>query len=753
MNSARIGQARAPGRPGGEAPLLRISPGRTRLRRGADTAAKRLVMFGGIAVIGSIIAILIVIVAEFAPLFIPPSADPMVKFGRLIDGDVLAAGLEEYREVGFLVSGGAVHFIALPDGKPVRTVPLDLPAGVAVIRASAPRGGHLALVLSDGRILPVEISFSTSFSGGRRTIDADATRGEPIGLDVGDAPACVDAVRTDGGEIIATVDGRKALAVVQIEETRNLMGEVSRSESRSGLSLETEGDIVAIAVDGRGDKVFLGTSKGHLLAVDLRAAGGPRIAAEARATSGPAVTALGLLIGDRTLVVGDAAGGVGTWQVLAGDDRKPALVPIHRYDSHPGPVVSIASCRRNKGFITGDGTGKVLLHHGTTGKTTLALDGMAGLRSIAFAPRGDGILSVGSGEGASWSLHNRYPEISFGTLFGKTWYEGYREPAYVWQSSGATDDVEAKLSLIPLIFGTLKGTFYALLIAVPVSVLAALYASQFMNPAWKSFLKPMVEIMAALPSVVLGFVAGLWLAPYLEKVVPGVFLLPFTIIPFAVLAAFSWRKTPVRWKALLRPGSEVFLLVPVVLAAAWAAFALGGLIEAGLLGGDFRTWLRGAIGLTFDQRNSLVVGFAMGFAVIPIIFTIAEDSLANVPQSLVAGSLALGATRWQTALRVVLPTASPGIFSAVMIGFGRAVGETMIVLMATGNTPILDINIFNGFRTLSANIAVELPEAPEGETLFRVLFLSAFLLFAMTFAVNTVAEIVRLRLRKRYRYA
>ena len=153
-------------------------------------------------------------------------------------------------------------------------------------------------------------------------------------------------------------------------------------------------------------------------------------------------------------------------------------------------------------------------------------------------------------------------------------------------------------------------------------------------------------------------------------------------------------------------------------------------------------------GLTYDQRNSLVVGFAMGFAVIPIIFTIAEDSLSNVPQHLRAGSLALGATPWQTAIRVILPTASPGIFSAIMIGFGRAVGETMIVLMATGNTPVMDWSIFNGFRALSANIAVELPEAPEGGTLYRVLFLAALLLFVMTFLVNTVAELVRLRLRQ-----
>jgi phosphate transport system permease protein len=154
--------------------------------------------------------------------------------------------------------------------------------------------------------------------------------------------------------------------------------------------------------------------------------------------------------------------------------------------------------------------------------------------------------------------------------------------------------------------------------------------------------------------------------------------------------------------------------------------------------------------LSFDQRNAFVVGMVMGFAVVPIIFTISEDALSSVPPGLTAASLALGATRWQTALHVVLPSASPGIFSATMVGFGRAVGETMIVLMATGNTPVMDWNIFNGFRTLSANIAVEIPEAPVGGTLFRSLFLAALLLFIMTFVVNTAAEVIRQRMRMKY---
>ena len=191
--------------------------------------------------------------------------------------------------------------------------------------------------------------------------------------------------------------------------------------------------------------------------------------------------------------------------------------------------------------------------------------------------------------------------------------------------------------------------------------------------------------------------------------------------------------------AILNVG-KVVLEIGIAFAA---AFALAWIFDR--IGLD----LRGRLVDTYVQRNALLVGFAVGFAVVPLIFTIAEDALATVPQHLRSASLGAGATSWQTAIRVVIPTAMSGLFSAVMIGLGRAVGETMIILMAAGNTPVMSLNPFNGCRTLSANIAVELPEAVRDSTHYRTLFFAGFVLFILTFLVNTTAEAIRLRFRRR----
>jgi phosphate transport system permease protein len=289
-----------------------------------------------------------------------------------------------------------------------------------------------------------------------------------------------------------------------------------------------------------------------------------------------------------------------------------------------------------------------------------------------------------------------------------------------------------------------------MMVAVPLAIMGAIYTAYFMAPLMRQYVKPTIEIMEALPTVILGFLAGLWLAPFLESHLPGVAVLIF-MMPVGVLVfSYAWHRLPKKIRTLVPDEWQALLLIPVVAFLAWFSFAVSVPLENTFFDSNFRSFITNDLGITYDQRNSIVIGFAMGFAIIPTIFSITEDAIFGVPKHLTMGSLALGATPWQTLVRVILPSASPGIFSGVMIGLGRGVGETMIVLMATGNTPIMEMNIFEGMRTLAANIAVEMPEAEVASTHFRLLFLSALVLLIFTFVLNTLAEIIRQRLRKKY---
>lgn len=710
---------------------------------------------GGIFIIGCILAILFVIASEALPLFQKPGISPLPAIEAQVDAPPLAMGVDEHREFAYLVTESGIQFVSLKTGRLLSTAKIHSLAGARVISASAAAGGDVLLGLSDGRVMLAKITFAVSFPDGQRRIDPRVVTEDPISVSPdGRAVEYVAYAATETGPVITAVTGGKRITNIAVKEAPALIGPATSKEYRADVVLPIAGVITALVMDNRGENAYAGTSSGEVVRLDLEEPDSPAIAGVQKVTVGRGigVSVLGFLLGDRTLIVGDTSGAVHSWQLLRGAGDKLALQKMYDFAKHDSAVTSFAPSWRTKGFLTGDASSNIRFHFGTTAETLLAVKGASGaVKAVTLAPKADAILLVdGAGRIDHWEVSNPHPEVTLWSLFGKLRYEGDGEPAYVWQSTGGTDDFEPKFSLTTLIFGTLKGTLYALLFAVPIALLGALYTSQFMHPSLKNKVKPTVEIMAALPSVVLGFIAGLWLAPHLERVLPGTFLLPIVNLVFISLAALVWIQTPTAFRKRVKPGTEVFLLIPIVVFASWFSFYLGGLIEHTFLGGDYRSWLYSVLGLTYDQRNSLLVAYAMGFAVIPIIFTIADDALSRVPSHLVSASLALGATPWQTAMRVVLPAASPAIFSAVMIGFGRAVGETMIVLMATGNTPVMDWSMFNGFRALSANIAVELPEAPVGGTLYRILFLAAFLLFALTFVLNTAAEVVRVRLRKKY---
>ncbi|MBT1062743.1 ABC transporter permease subunit [Bowmanella sp. Y26] len=344
-----------------------------------------------------------------------------------------------------------------------------------------------------------------------------------------------------------------------------------------------------------------------------------------------------------------------------------------------------------------------------------------------------------------WQVDNISSIISFERLWQKVWYEGYAEPAYVWQSSAAEDVSQAKYSLVPLVIGSLKAAILALIIAIPLAVGAAIYTAYFVPARLRNWLKPGIELLEAVPSVVIGFIAAIWLIPIVEDYLLGMLmfllLLPVSLFALAMLQQPLSRGLSIRWQS----GWELLLLVPVVLLLAWGAFVLGGEVQSWLWPDG---WFPGQD--NHSSKNALVVALALGIAIVPSIYSLAEDAIFEVPGHLRQASFALGATRAQTLRRVVLVAAYPGIFSSIILGLSRAFGETMIVLMVTGNTPVADWDIFAGMRSLTANIAIELPESEVNSIHYRVLFFTALLLFGFTFVINTLAELVRGRLRKHY---
>ena len=463
------------------------------------------------------------------------------------------------------------------------------------------------------------------------------------------------------------------------------------------------------------------------------------------------VTVLTPLTGGLSYLAGNTQGEVAQIFAVRIDDNT-AYKSIRTFNTGDEPVRLISSEPRRRGFVTVNDSGVVAIHHSTAERTLLELDtNISNPLTAVIGPRADSVLLEGeAGSAGFYTVHNEHPEVSLSVLLKEVWYESYDDPGYTWQSSSASNDFEPKFSLTPLIFGTIKAAFYAMMIAVPLAIAGAIYTAYFMAPRMRRVVKPSIEIMEALPTVILGFIAGLWLAPFIETNLAGVMSLLLLMPPAVMLVAWAWHSyASKRLHNRLEGWQAATLMLPIVVIT-FAAFGFGDMMESLLFGGNIRQWMDNTLGINYDQRNSLVVGIAMGIAVIPTIFSITEDAVFSVPKHLTTGSLALGATRWQTLTRVILLTASPGIFSAVMIGLGRAVGETMIVLMATGNTPVMDMSVFQGMRTLSANIAVEMPESEVDSTHYRILFLAALVLFVMTFAFNTIAETVRQNLRRKY---
>jgi len=740
-----------------------------RLTLFVDRLMTVVIKFGGALVITSVLGIFLFIVLQIWPLFAPAKVAEL-KSIQLPDAKFALLGIDEWGAKPFLVEPDGKMLVVDYESGSLSEEPLALGTSASITAAALnKRDQKIILGTADGQFLIVSPGYSSRESGGKQIVSISPKAEEPVSIGIPGEPV-IDIAYGDSGtsKLVVALQSEgetNRVTAALFKRKRNLMGKGKEEAAGThDLTSLIPGRPAKILVPGTGASVIVITENGKVCYLELRPGG-----FELRQTftpfedlADPHINAAAFIFGDVSIVFASDSGANRIFSLFypAGGNQRLFGLTHTLPDLGASPVFLISTLR-NKAFLLGGGR-ELSLRYATTESIRWQSHLPYSVENAVISGKYQRLAVLDSTNTLHFfDIDDPHADSGWKALFGKIWYEGAPGPKWEWQSTGGSDDFEPKYSLIPLIFGTLKGTLYAMVFAVPIALLAALYTAQFLDPRFRSVIKPTMEIMASLPSVVLGFLAAIYIAPLIERQIPSLLLVVAGVPLIAALAGFIWSRLPIQVRSFIPPGWEWLVFLPLFLLSAAILWSLGPAFEGiafvvtdpatGQKTADFRSWWPSVTGTSYDQRNSLVVGFMMGFAVIPIIFTIAEDALSNVPKPLITASMACGASRWQTALRVVLPTASAGIFSALMIGLGRAVGETMIVVMATGNTPIMEWNIFSGMRTLSANIAVELPEAPHHSTLYRTLFLGALVLFLLTFAVNTVAEILRHRLREKYK--
>ncbi|MDD5580348.1 MAG: ABC transporter permease subunit [Methylobacter sp.] len=727
-----------------------------------DTMARYGVIAGGLGVIVAVVLIFFYLLYVVFPLFLSATAESVSQYNvpESALGKTVLLEIEEQNQVAArFTDTGQVVFFAVATGKTILTEAVKIPEGAHIVsfsQGSPINEGAVIYGLSDGKAVIVKHQYKITYPNNVRLITPSLKYplGEqPLVIDESGAALEKIAVRIgdDASTIVAKIGDKIHLS--HFEKEKSLFADEAAVTRTDSVLNYAAADVTDILIDKDERNLYLLSSTGRLGWFDIGDKSAPAlIQSQNIVETGQKITSVAFLNGDLSLMIGDSSGLVSQWSKVRDKLNHFAMQKIRVFKVSDKAVISIKPEQRRKGFMTVDADGIMGIYHSTSEREMIK-ERVGNAQSVAAAisPRANTLLvQTEDGKINFWKVDNEHPEVSLSSLWQKVWYESYPKPDYIWQSSSANSDFEPKYSLTPLVFGTLKAAFYAMLVAMPLALMGAIYTAYFMTSRMRQIVKPAIELMGALPTVILGFLAGLWLAPLIEEYLAGLFAL-LMIIPLGVmLFAYAWHYLPKAIQQQIPEGWEAALLIPVILLSAWFAFTVSVPLEASLFHGTLRDWFKNEWGIGYDQRNALVVGIAMGFAVIPTIFSIAEDAIFSVPKHLTVGSLALGATPWQTMIEVVLLTASPGIFSAVMIGLGRAVGETMIVLMATGNTPVMDLSVFQGLRTLAANIAVEMPESEVDSTHYRVLFLAALVLFMFTFVFNTLAEIIRQRLREKY---
>ncbi len=853
---------------------------RTRLwGKVSDTAMGLLIAVGGVSTIIALLLVVMVLVATALPMLQPPRI-----------GDWEAAETPEYWQVGVeensllmwgLKKDGEVEI--RPLASPTRLLEQieapDFTAPPTCLSLSEDQR-TLALGCADGTVLTARIQFSDELIAAQEAspgmkldeagIEIDGAQvfrqfdrrsiqkiwleswqwSKPRKVSQG-AIRSIDLQTRQGNELSFGASQNQVLAIAEIapatfelsyiefseEDSFTLVSSESTSISTSLRCRSLEGDFVRCCLQSEATQAIVAWQNGTL---DRFSISKGRISYQESQTCRAELESMEPMTGRQSFLCGTNDGRLLGWTIArsgitpeeeASDSDGFVLTLHHNILLSDSKITEIAGSLSSKIIAACDDQRSVSLVFLTADqpleKFRFPGSSRNSQNAISLSSNNDRLVAFTGSQLWSCAVDLGHPEASVRSFLSRIWYEGHERPKYIWQSSSGSEYSETKLSLIPLVFGTLKATLWAMLFSVPLAIATAIYTSEFMAKQTRARIRPLLELLASLPGVVIGYLFAIVIAPILREhlatLIAGVLLLPFTYSAIGKII-----EAPVMQTRFLRLRESelgrLFCLLaclPVVLVlATWC----GQLLEAQFFGGDLPDWIAGQDGLpaggwflvllplfslltvsithmqsirallpshfwtgltgvavmlflgvavygaswlgswggaklgwdlreslfnSYQENNSLLVGLALGLCVTPLIYMFAEDALQAVPASLRYASLACGASRWQTMVRVVLPAGLAGLVSAIMLGFARAIGETMIVLMVVGNAPLMEWNPFAGLRALTATLLTELPEATKGSTHYRTLFLAALMLFIVTLVVNTLAEFIRARSRRK----
>jgi phosphate transport system permease protein len=534
-----------------------------------------MITVGGIGVIIAVLGIFVFILSQILPLFQGAQVVPRHSV-QLPPASYAILGADEWTEYPFLLtSQGQLSLVDLVGQRGVQ--PVD-PGFAEALTFSAftydQNRQELVFATLDGRFSVVSLNYRADFGGqDTRRIVAEPKAGPILSIGKPNYPI-TQVVYGDAGETklvaaLQNVDGGREVHAVTLTQRRTLLGAGKTMLGDTfNLTSQIKGEPQDIAVNPQANGLVVATQTGEIYYffrdnndITLR-----QVFSPFNDTEDARIASMHYLLGGVSLILTNANGANrvfslyvpkgGTTRLFGHTKTFPAL---------PQAATYYASSIRNKAFLIGEGS-TASLRYATTETVRWQRDLPFTVDLALLGGKYNRLLFLDSANTLhTYSLSDPHPEAGFKALFQPIWYEGANAPRYTWQSTGGTDDFEPKLSLIPIIIGTLKGTLYAMLFAVPIALLAAIYTSKFLHPNLRTVVKPTMEIMASLPSVILGFLAALWLAPLLETQVPS-FLLMLIGMPLSSLVIGKlWSSLPLQYRHWIKPGYEFIAMIPVLI--------------------------------------------------------------------------------------------------------------------------------------------------------------------------------------------